>query len=51
MDEYILLDENTMVKTSVGNGQLNNDLMAKGVYQLDNTAQIGKVTIVKACKA
>jgi hypothetical protein len=51
MDEYILLDENTMQKTSVDNQQLNYDLMAKGVYQLDNTAQIGKVTIVKACKA
>ena len=51
MDEYILLDENTMQKTSVDNRQLNYDLMAKGVYQLDNTAQIGKVTIVKACKA
>ena len=51
MDEYILLDENTMQKTSVDNRQLNYDLMAKGVYQLDNTAQIGRVTIVKACKA
>ena len=51
MDEYILLDENTMQKTSVDNRQLNYDLMAKGVYQLDNTAEIGKVSIVKACKA
>ena len=51
MDEYILLDENTMQKTSLDNRQLNYDLMAKGVYQLDNTAEIGRVTIVKACKA
>ena len=49
MDEYTLLDENTMQKTSVNNRQINFDLMLEGVYQLDNTAEIGKVTIVKAC--
>lgn len=51
MDEYILLDENTMQKTSIDNRQVNFDLMLEGVYQLDTTAEIGKVTIVKACKA
>ena len=50
MDEYILLDENTMQKTSIDNRQLNYDLMSKGFYQLDNTAEIGRVAIVKACK-
>jgi hypothetical protein len=46
-----LLDENTMQKTSIDNRQVNFDLMLEGVYQLDTTAEIGKVTIVKACKA
>jgi flagellar biosynthesis GTPase FlhF len=50
MDEYILLDENTMQKTSIDNRQLNYDLMRNGFYQLENTAEIGKVYIVKACK-
>ena len=49
IDEYKLLDENTMQKTSIDNRQINFDLMMKGAYQLDNTAEIGKVTIVKAC--
>jgi len=51
MDEYTLLDENTMQKTSIDNRQVNFDLMLEGVYQLDTTAEIGKVTIVKACKS
>ena len=51
IDDYILLDENTMQKTSVDNQQINFDLMLEGVYQLDNTTEIGKVSIVKACKA
>jgi len=50
IDEYKLLDENTMQKTSIDNRQINFELMMKGTYQLDNTAEIGKVTIVKACK-
>jgi hypothetical protein len=49
IDEYKLLDENTMQKTSIDNRQINFDLMMKGAYQLDNTTEIGKVTIVKAC--
>jgi hypothetical protein len=49
IDEYNLLDENTMQKTSIDNRQINFDLMLNGAYQLDNTSEIGKVTIVKAC--
>jgi hypothetical protein len=49
IDEYKLLDENTMQKTSIDNRQINFELMMKGTYQLDNTAEIGKVTTVKAC--
>ena len=50
IDEYKLLDENTMQKTSIDNRQINFELMMKGTYQLDNTAEIGRVAIVKACK-
>ena len=38
-----------MQKISIDNRQINFDFMMKGAYQLDNTAEIGKFTIVKAC--
>lgn len=50
VDEYTLIDKDTMRKTVRDQRKLNFDLMMKGVYRLDTGPDKGKTRTVKACK-
>ena len=50
VDEYTLIDKNTMRKKVVDQRKMNFDLMMKGIYREDYGPDRGKVRTIKACK-
>jgi hypothetical protein len=50
VDEYTLIDKNTMRKRVVDQRRMNFDLMMKGIYREDYGPDRGKVRTIRACK-
>lgn len=50
VDEYTLIDQNTMRKTVVDQRKINFDLMIKGIYREDYGPDRGNVKTIKACQ-
>lgn len=50
VNEYTLIDKNTMRKTVLDQRQMNFDLMLKGIYREEYGPDKGKVQTIKACQ-
>lgn len=50
VDEYTLIDKNTMRKTRLEHRKMNFDLMMKGFYREEVGEERGKVSTIKACR-
>ena len=50
VDEYTLIDKNTMRKNVLDQRKMNFDLMIKGIYREEYGPDRGKVSTIKACE-